>query len=472
MLCASILGPTFKKASQQISQAKEHADLVELRLDRFEELDLTALKDLRAAFSIPMIFTLRSRSQGGSYPFSEEKRLADLSHLATLEPEYIDFELHAATQGFREIKQRHPSVKWILSHHDFDKIPDDLEGLYKKMRAYDAHYYKICVTPRNSVEALHFLCWAKGKKNTIAIGMGDYGQISRIVAPVLGCPLVYASLDEEQPAGPGQLSLETLVERYRFKSLNRDTALYGLIGDPVDQSPSPITHNRLMEQCGLNAVYLTMQVTVSELSQVMVYVKQLPFRGLSVTMPLKEAILSHLDEIDPAAHAIGAVNTLVINQGKVKGYNTDAAGALNALESLFPVRGKKCVILGAGGAAKAIVCEAVQRGAIVTILNRDEEKARQLGRRFQCEGFGMDKIGARASMGYDVLINCTPLPLPIDPVHILPKTVVMDLKIRPRETPFLKHALEKQCRVIYGDAMFVEQAAGQFSLWFKNGENC
>lgn len=464
MLCASILGPTFQEASQQISQALEHADLVELRLDRFERLDLAALQALLQQFPIPMIFALRSVSQGGSYPFSEEKRLEDIALLATLEPDYFDLELSTVPSVSTA---RYSGIKWIVSYHDFEGIPDDLDQIYQKMCRYDAHYYKICVTPANTTETLRFLCWAKGKEKTIAIGMGGHGQISRIIAPVLGFPMTYAGLDDHQTAAPGQLSLQSLVERYRYKTLNGATVLYGLIGDPVDQSPSPITHNHFMKESGFNAVYLAMQVTLPELSSFLELLKQLPFRGLSITMPLKEAILDYLDEIDPIAKEIGAVNTLVIDQGQMKGYNTDAEGALNALESTFPVRDKHCLILGAGGSAKAVANEAVRRGAVVTVLNRDGEKALQLASRLRCRGYGIENMGACANQGYDVLINCTPVPMPIDPNDILPKTVVMDLKIRPKETEFLKHALAKQCQVVYGEAMFFEQAAGQFALWFQ-----
>lgn len=469
MLCVVIHGPTFEEAHQQLAKAVACADLAELRLDCFEHLELADLRNLRSHFSIPMIFTLRNASQGGNYPHAEEKRLADMRLLATLGPEYLDLEKDVAPHFIEEISFQHPGIKLILSYHHFSETPEDLEGLYREMQQIPAFYYKLAVTPQSSLDVIRLLCWKqKSDAKLIAISMGPLGQIGRIIGPVLGCPITYASLDPDRTIAPGQLSVGTLLDQYHFRSLNAETGLYGLIGDPVDQSISEVTHNHLMTVGDLHAVYVKIQVKPSELAQFLHFARQLPFRGLSVTMPLKEYVLAHLDAIDPHANAIGAVNTLLFEEGKIYGFNTDGVGALNAIEHECSVKNKHLVLIGAGGSAKAIAHEALRRGAHVTIVNRDVTRANELAVRLQCNGKGLESMAECIKEGYDVLINCTPSPLPISPDFIIPQTVVMDIKTKPKDTPFLQHAVEKKCRIIYGYQMFVEQAIGQFHLWFKD----
>lgn len=469
MICIVIKGPTFAEAHQQILKAAAYADVVELRLDSFSVVDPAALRMLRSQFSIPMIFTLRSRMQGGGYAASEENRLAEMRRLMELKPEYVDLEYHVSPRFIEEITSQYPESKLILSYHHFTETPDDLMGIYQKMQKIPAFFYKIAVTANNSLDALRLFCWAKHSDGKlIAISMGSYGQITRILGPIIGCPMTYAALDDDQQSAPGQLSVQTLIERYHHRSLNPYTALYGLIGDPVDQSISDQTHNHLISACGLDAVYVKIPVSPSELSEFLQLAKQLPFRGLSVTMPLKEHVLSLLDEIDPSALDIGAVNTLLFDKGRITGFNTDGVGALDAIEKESQVKGKRIVIIGAGGAAKAIAYEAHRRGGQITIINRDAEKSDQIARRLSCTGKGIDYMSTCAAVGFDILINCTPADLPIPADYILPQAIVMDITTKPKETVFLKVAKEKRCKIIYGYQMFIEQALAQFALWFRN----
>lgn len=299
----------------------------------------------------------------------------------------------------------------------------------------------------------------------------------------------YASLNDEQATAPGQLSASLLLERFRFRSLSPQTALYGLIGEPIEHSIGDITHNQRFKELGYDALYVKMQVKPKELGPFLHYAKQLPFRGLSVTMPLKEEIMPYLDEIDPVAKQIGAVNTLVMRDGQsgdvypsesmseqrqnirqvnrqIIGYNTDGKGALDALEKHRRVKGMRMIILGSGGAAKAIIYEAQSRGALVIVLSRDAKKANEVAQRFHCqEGLGLDKMTSLAKEGYDVLINCTPIDMPIEENAILSQALIMDIRTRPKITPFLQCALNKGCSVVYGEEMFLEQAKGQYQLW-------
>lgn len=307
----------------------------------------------------------------------------------------------------------------------------------------------------------------KKDHHLIAIGMGSHGQVTRILGPVFGCPITYAALEEELSTAPGQLTINALKEMYHISDLNTKTAIFRLIGKPVDKSISHLTHNPFFKEADLNAVYVKMQVEQSELGNFLHYAKELPFQGLSVTMPLKEEVMKYLDWIDPTAKSIGAVNTLLFEKGKISGFNTDAKGALEAIEKVMQVKGKTIVMIGAGGAAKAIASEAIQRGAQLVILNRDVVRGRQLAKKLNCEWGSLDAMKEYASRGYDILINSTPV-LPIPAEFILPGKVVMDIRTLPKDTEFLKAAKEKGCRIVYGYRMFVEQALGQYRHWFGN----
>ncbi len=468
MICAVINGPTFEEARQQIAQAAVSADLVELRLDCFSALKMDALNTLRSQFSIPMIFTLRSQSHGGNYDRSEEERLTAILSLMELEPEYFDLENHVTSSIIDTISSRFPEIRLILSYHNFNETPADLEKIYQEMKKAPAFFYKIAMYANNCLDAMRLICWAKQEDDRlIAISMGPHGQISRILGPLIKSPITYAALEEDQQTVSGQLSVKSLIERYHYRCLNPSTTIYGLIGDPVHQSISDETHNHLMEVCHLNSVYLKIKVKPGELKVFLEFAKQLPFHGLSVTMPLKEHILPFLDEIDSKAAAIGAVNTLLFDNGKIFGFNTDCSGALNAIEKDYTVKGKKIMIIGAGGAAKAIAYEAQRRGGLVTIVSRNAKKALEAARGMNCKSYGLDNIEASSEARYDIIINCTPVCPPIAFTYILPQTIVMDITTKPKETLFLQHAKEKGCRVIYGYQMFIEQALGQFKLWSR-----
>lgn len=470
MLCVTIKGPSYADAAKQIEQAIALADLVELRLDLFSKVDIAALKKLRAQFSEPMIFTLRSQRQGGNFVQSEAERMGQIRLLAELKPEYLDLEFDMPLDFIQEIAHDYPEVKQIISYHNFEETPHDLDRLFQEISMAPAAFYKMAVQARSTLDALRLMVWAKNQKMPIiAIAMGSYGQISRILAPVIGSLMTFASDDEEFAASLGQLSAKVLCERYHYKQLCADSKVYGVIGDPVSKSIGDQTHNHIFATFDMPAVYVKMQLQADELHEFLQLAKALPMHGLSVTMPLKESVMPHLDQIDDKAAKIGAVNTLVLNDSKWIGFNTDGVGALNAIEETTPVKDKRVIVIGAGGAAKAIVHEACCRQGNVTVINRDFTKAQNLAAECGCKAARLDEMTNCAKEGYDILINSTPLEMPISESSILPHTVVMDIKTRPKITELIANALSKDCQVICGYQMYVEQALGQYKLWF--GEN-
>ncbi len=412
MLAVVITGPSYEEALVQITQALPYADLLEIRC----VLTKKSLKYIRDRFLIPMIF-----------------KFPNVEDFLDLQPEYIDIEYDSP------LIETIRSTKIILSYHNFEGTPDDLDGLYKKMRARPADFYKIAVMANSCLDAWRFIFWSRHQDaQLIAISMGPQGEASRILAP-----LSYAAICEGNKNAPGQLTMQILKERYHYP-LNKQTALYGLIGSPVSQSISDKTHNDFFHKHAINAVYLKIELLPHELSQFLIYAKEL-FKGLSVTRPYKEAILPYIDVLKSP---VPAVNTLCFNNGKTFGFNTDGIGALNCLGE---VMSKKILIIGTGGSAKAIAHEALARGAEVSFL---------------AVPYGPQQA-LNYCAPYDILINCTPSSLPINPQYILPFTTVLDLIISPEETSILQIARLKNCRTINGKEMFFEQARGQFSLWFN-----
>ncbi len=431
-----------------LDKIRDLADIVELRLDYFD-IDRKPL--------FPCLFTLRKKEQGGVREILEKERLAQIEKLLELQPEYCDIEADTDPVFIERIAKKFPKVKLIGSYHNFQETPQDLDALLQSMKNPHFTIYKIAVTAQSSADMLRLMVFARNAKVSIsAISMGEYGKPSRVLGPIVGNALDYAGLEED--ASLHRYSLKALHEVFHYRKLNRDTQIYALIGDPVEQSPGHLFHNPRFKH---NAAYIKMRVTAEELPVCFELIQKLPFGGLSVTIPLKEKISPYMDEIKPIAKAIGAINTVIFRSQKAIGTNTDGPGALNAIEKRRKVHGKQLAILGAGGTARAIAYEAKQRGAIVSIYNRTPERAKQLAAEFNCSGYGLDE-----PCSYEILVNTIP-PKSLFVPPILPQTVVMDVVYYPRETPLLKAAKKLACQCIYGEEMFTEQALLQQLEWCK-----
>jgi len=359
---------------------------------------------------------------------------------------------HRGRPILRDVDWQQAETGDIVSYHNFQETPD-LHAVLEKMRSKHpkARYYKLATMAHSILDTLQMI--ELQKQGIIGISMGEFGTLTRICAPIFGAPITYAPLCEEDKNAPGQLLADKLDIIYHFRRLNRQTKIYGLIGDPVHRSPGHLFHNDFFRAHHLNAVYVKMVVRPHELADFFKAARSLPFGGFSVTAPLKEAVMPYLDEIDPEARVIGAVNTIVFRGGRLIGYNTDGSAAIDVLGS---VKNKRLVVLGAGGAARAIVYTALQRKAHVWIVNRTPEKAKVLAQEFGCDW----SLNVPA---YDILINTTSVSQPIEPRFILPKSEVMDIAFY--ETEFLREAQRKKCRNKNGLPMYFQQALKQQALW-------
>lgn len=450
---------TARPESIQSFHNKEFA--IELRLDLFHHIEIAQVKKFLQNSPCFVMLTVRKTSQGGKFQGSESEREVLIERLLAIEPPYFDLEYDMSPKFLHEVIKKHPNTKFILSYHNFQETTANLDEIYRSMQEYAAFNYKIAVMPHSTNDALRMLLFVKNHLKTSAICMGKKGAFARVLGPIAGNLINYASVDSKEQTGPGQLTAHELVDIYHYPSLNAHTSIYGLIGDPIERSPGHLYHNAVFRERGLNAVYVKMVVKPEELSEFIPLAIAIGIQGLSVTIPLKEKILPFLDEIDPSAKQIGAINTLLFKNGKIIGTNTDGLGALDAIEKKILVRGKKVVLLGAGGAARAIAFEAKARGADVLILNRTIQRAKELAADLKCQAGGLDEV----PNDYDIIINCSPDPMPIHPQKISPNTLAMDIVYFPRETGFLKEASLRKCQIVYGEEMFLNQAARQTAFW-------
>lgn len=466
-----ITGPDFAAAEKLLAVHKPYIDGIELRLDYFGPIDQKALASFLQNCKLPVMLTVRRKDQGGYFPGTEEERLALIESLCSLHPAYVDLEYDVPSDYRKRLFESYPHICFLSSYHDFSGSPVDFGELYAKVQTPYAQIHKIAVTASSSLDALRLLAFVKMhalEKKIVGIAMGEEGRITRILAPVVGSCLTYATLSEEGITAPGQLNARELQETYHFRGLNPQTEVYCLIGDPIEASLGAAIHNAVFANASLNAVYVKARVKKEEIPSFFSLARQLPFKGFSVTMPLKEEVMPLLTQVSQQTEAIGACNTIKIQEGQMLGYNTDGIGALNAIERRGLVSRKHVVIIGAGGSAKALAYEASQRGALVTIINRTPLKAIEIANSLGCTGGGWELFPKVCESGYDVMINCIPDSTLIDEKWILPGIVAMDIVYIPKNTPFLVKALSKKCHLIFGYEMFVAQALEQELLWFSS----
>ncbi len=499
------------------------ADLVEFRIDEVfageGDADGEALVlRLVADSPLPCIVTCRAASEGGGYDGDDMARVSLYERLGTASgpgerpPRYIDVELATYARS-ENLKQKvnlavdHPAqlrdlrTSLILSAHDFQGRPSDLTRRVLAMRNQPAaKVLKLAYRARSLRDNLElFDLVTESDRPMIALGMGEFGLMSRVLAPKFGAFLTFAALRAAGATAPGQPTLAELMGMYRFRAIGRATRVYGVVGWPVSHSMSPLVHNAGFEAVGHDGVYLPLPVapeyesfkaTIGEL----VDHPRLDFAGCSVTLPHKEHLVRLAREggwdLDEAAAAIGAANTLVVERkggaiASARVMNTDVAGIREPLSRALGSRGfsgVRAAILGAGGVARSAAYVLAKAGARVTIFNRTREKGRRLAEDIgrstsvSIEERGIEELGAAAPQ---VLINCTPVGMKGGPAtgqspvnfgmlvgsELGPRAIAFDTVYTPVVTPFLSEADAAGWRTIDGVEMFVTQAAEQFEVW-------
>jgi len=459
---------------EKASAVVKESPFLEFRLDYLEK-PLLALPKLKSFFeentAATGIATCRRVANGGKFSGSLTSEMEILSKAAASGFHLVDLELESAESVKKgELqKLRDTGVALIISHHDFHATKD-LEGIYKRIEPFHPDFIKIVPTAKNltdNVTLMRFIERMNEHSNIIGICMGDAGIISRVLGLRAGSAFTFAAATPGEETGPGQIAARTLIETYRIDQVDAATKVYGVAGNPIRSSLSPIMMNTAFRRETVNAVYLALQT--AKVSDLLKLVHEIPIQGLSVTMPHKQEIMEHLEKTDPLSAKIGACNTVLRAQdGKLYGFNTDVAGIIGPLERRMSLRGAKALVLGAGGAARAAVFGLRDKGAEVFILNRTAETAQKLARQ---AGAKTIKKEAVAKTPFDVIINATSVGMAgqkaaqILEAKDLNTKLVFDLVYNPLETPLLRMARQQNIPIITGVEMFVQQGARQFEIW-------
>ncbi len=452
------------------------ADTVECRLDFLAAPPARAELDRLISNSpVDVIATCRPVREGGRFAGDEKKRMEILHAAAAAGAAFVDVE-------FDVPRQHWPNAKIILSHHDFAGVPENLDEILTGMEASDAAVCKIAFAaagPQDAVLALDLL--RRARKPALVLAMGLPGLLSRILARKFGAFGTFAALKGGAESAPGQPSLEEFKNVYRWDSIGPETKLFGVVGCPVAHSMSPAVHNAAFSAAGVDAVYVPLHVESGEENFVS-FIKAAAARpwlglaGLSVTIPHKHNALACVgeDNCDKLARRIGAVNTIEISRkGVMRGCNSDYDGAIDALCDAMKVSrrelaGRSAAVIGAGGAARAIVAALSDCGAKVVIYNRTVSRAQQLAAEFGCRAAGLESLD---KLNAEIVVNCTSVGMSPDvessPLAAIPASVkvVFDTVYNPLETKLLKLAARAGCLCVSGLDMFINQAAAQFRLW-------
>ena len=480
-ICAVITEETVKDARLAIEFANTQADMIEVRLDYLRDFDFQSVENLSQLLSnrkLPTIITCRSVEEGGKQKIRDATRLPLLIEGAKRFAEYCDIE--AAHYDAASTLQ--PDIsKLIVSYHNFNETPENLDLIYEQLIRLPAKIHKIAVRTNQITDSLKIFTVLnrarQDERQLIAIAMNEAGIMTRLLGCAFGSFLTYGSLQEGKQSAAGQISCQELKELYRINSISENTHIYGIIGNPVSNSLSPIIHNSMFKSLNLDAVYLPLQIDNLE-SFFTKFVKQesreiaLNFRGFSVTIPHKLEVMPQLDSTDATAATIGAVNTIVIENGRLLGYNTDVDGALQPLDKLSSLEGETCAVIGGGGAARAVIYGLLQRKAKVTVFVRNPKKANQLARDFGVEVLPIERLKTNNA---NILINTSPIGMrgyqeeeslfPAESVK--GRSIVYDLVYNPLETRLFKEAQSSGCITINGLEMLISQACLQFQLWTR-----
>jgi 3-dehydroquinate dehydratase/shikimate dehydrogenase len=468
-ICAVVAASTAADLSKQLRSALRETRTVELRLDwlRSDAERARFLRWLRKRRPKGATFlaTCRRGEGGGKFAGDVDRELYWLMQAREAGCLWCDLEVETLRKlPDQSIREYAVPPRVLLSVHDFDRTPA-LPRTVSVPAGGGVDAVKIAAKARSISDSVRLLRLARRSKNFVAVPMGDIGLPARILSLREGSALAYAPVAEA--TAPGQVLLNEMKHLYRAHLITRRTRVYGVIGDPIGHSLSPLLHNTGFVARRIDAVYLPF--LVHRLGDFLAAVPEFDVRGFSVTLPHKQTILKHLKDCEPLAADIGAVNTVVVRRdGGLYGCNTDYVGVLRALEKKLRIRGSRLLIFGAGGAARAAAFALARAGAVVGICARREKAAKELAR-----AVGGEVVPRRAlrTEFFDAILNSTPVGM--HPHHgISPLAtgeincrIVMDLIYRPERTQLLKIAARKGIATVSGVDMFLAQGIAQWEIW-------
>ncbi len=408
-VCVAVTGSDAGELVEKAEALVRDNTFLEFRLDYLSRpaLALARIKQFTEYHPhVSTIATCRRTANGGKFRGSLASQLDILTKAAAAGCQLVDLELQSAVRCKRaQLERLRTRAALILSYHDF-RGTKKLEETLEKMVALPADFYKIVATAttlHDNVVMMKFLEKNSDRYSLVGLCMGEQGIISRVLGVRAGSAFTFAAVSEDEKTAPGQVTAQELRSTYRIEQVDPATRVYAVAGDPVAHSLSPPIMNAALRRETVNGVYLALHAKT--LKDLLGCVHEIPIHGLSITMPYKEAIVSHLDNTDAHTAKIGACNTVVRAQdGKLYGFNTDAAGVVRPLQQRISLEQAKILVLGAGGAARAAVYGLKERGAEVYILNRTLGPAQKLARSARAR---LIKRADLKKLSFDVIINAT-----------------------------------------------------------------
>ncbi|KAJ6430933.1 hypothetical protein OIU84_018441 [Salix udensis] len=443
------------------------------------------IKTLILHSPLPTLFTYRPMWEGGQYNGDEKPRLDALRLAMELGADYIDVELKVALEFNELLRGNKPGkCKLIVSSHNYENTPsvEELGNLVARIQAAGADIVKIATTALDiSDVARIFQITVHSQVPIIGLVMGERGLISRILCAKFGGYLTFGTLESGVVSAPGQPTIKDLLDLYNFRQIGPDTKVFGIIGKPVGHSKSPVLYNEAFKSVGFNGVYV--HLLVDDIARFLQTYSSTDFAGFSCTIPHKEDAVKCCDEVHPVAKSIGAANCIIRRQsdGKLFGYNTDYVGAISAIEDGLrasqnvsntvgsPLAGKLFIVIGAGGAGKALAYGAKEKGARVVIANRTYERAKVLA-----DIIGGDAISLADLENFHpedgmILANTTSIGMqpkvdetPVSKNALRSYSLVFDAVYTPKITRLLREAEESGAKIVTGLEMFIGQAYEQF----------
>ncbi|KAL8117047.1 bifunctional 3-dehydroquinate dehydratase/shikimate dehydrogenase, chloroplastic-like isoform X2 [Apium graveolens] len=486
-VCAPLMSSSVEEMVSDMFKAKaQGADVVELRLDCLKVFDFR--RDLRLILSnrpLPVIVVYRPKSEGGEYEGDENTRVEVLRSAKELGADYIDIELKVAFDIMEEQKFSRSGRSKIIVSCFLDTLTsakEDLSQLVAHIQSTGADIIKLVSNTSSITELTRiFHLLSHSQVPLIAYSTGERGLISQLLGPKFGSLFVYGSLAGYPVLGLP--TLDSLRQAYGVEHIDADTKIFGLISKPVSHSKGPILHNPTFRHVGYNGVYVPM--LVDDLNDFFTVYSSPDFAGYSVGIPYKEAVIGCCDEVHPLAQSIGAVNTIVrrSSDGKLIGYNTDCEASITAIEEALgcvngeasfpsPISGKQFVVVGAGGAGRALAFGAKTRGARVTIFDIDFDRAKSLAQAVCGEARPYEDLPNFQPEKGAILANATPLGMhprtdriPVAQGTLKDYRLVFDAVYTPRKTTLLRDAENAGALIVSGVEMFLRQAIGQFNLF-------
>ena len=489
LICLTLTGKTLQEDLEILDKYKSYIDIAELRVDFLQEEERLLTRRFPLMTNLPCILTIRRKIDGGRFDEGEANRailfaraLAFAKEEQTKNFAYVDFEEDFRVSSLQEAALAY-GQKIIRSVHDMENPILNIRNRLSSLQTMSNEIPKIAFMP-HSLDDVRVLFEEAEKlpdTNHILVAMGKFGIPSRILSAKLKSCITYTSPAEmnENLAKLEHLTPDILTQTYHFNDINTNTKVYGITGWPLEATSSPELHNKGFEKHHINAVYVP--IRAKEFSQAFSFASSANVLGMSVTVPHKEEALKMMDEVDPTAQKIGACNTIVrLDNGKWKGYNTDALGFEQSLKELIGNKSllhKKVAIIGAGGAARAIAYTVKKLKGNACIFNRTIHKARQLAEQYGFKYASLSRDAIDMLKKYnDVIIQTTSKGMNCsgtsteenDPLYFYEfngKELLYDIIYVPSVTPIMQRASSAGCKVYNGYSMLMYQGYEQFKLF-------